>query len=48
MEKDLNPFQKVDPINDYLKFKEIISKIKDKNELLRISKLLKIRLEEFK
>lgn len=50
MEPILNPFNKVDPINSdrVFKFKEIISKIKDKDELLRIAELLKKRLEEFK
>ena len=50
MEKSLsdNPFEKIDPISDYFKFKQLISNIKDKDTLLKIYEQLQLRLLEFK
>ena len=42
-----NPFERINPIsNNYLKFKEIINKINDKNELIKINKMIDQRLKE--
>tara|TARA_B100001093_G_scaffold482705_1_gene514588 strand:+ start:257 stop:421 length:165 start_codon:yes stop_codon:yes gene_type:complete len=46
MDQILNPFDEIDPMNKVLKFKKIISNIKDKEILLKISKLLENRLNE--
>ena len=44
-----NPFDTINPIsNNYLKFKEIINKINDKNELIKINKMIDQRLKELK
>ena len=50
MEKSLsdNPFEKIDPINDYLKFKQLVLNIKDKDTLLKIYEQLRLRLLELK
>jgi hypothetical protein len=42
----LNPFDQINPLSDYYKFKKMIILIKDKNELLRISELIQMRLNE--
>lgn len=42
-----NPFDRINPINNnYLKIKEIITKINDKNELIKINKMIDQRLKE--
>ena len=51
MDQILNPFDKLDPlsqyqISHYQKFNKIILKIKDKQLLLEIGKLLEKRLNE--
>ena len=42
-----NPFEKIDPITDYLRFKKLISNIKDRNQLVEIGKMIEKRLREF-
>lgn len=46
MDQILNPFDKLDPLSHYQKFNKIILKIKDKQSLLEIGKLLEKRLNE--
>ena len=46
MEQILNPFDKIDPLSNYEKMKNIIINIKDKKLLLEISKMLENRLKE--
>ena len=46
MDQILNPFDKLDPLSHYQKFYKIILKIKDKQSLLEIGKLLEKRLNE--
>ena len=46
MDQILNPFDKLDPLSHYQKFNKIILKIKDKQLLLEIGKLLEKRLNE--
>ena len=43
-----NSFDEINPFSFYFKFKMIISQIKDKNELMKILKLIENRLNEFK
>lgn len=47
MDQILNPFDEVDPLSHYHKFKKIIKNIKDKQLLIEISKLLEQKLNEF-
>jgi len=42
-----NPFEKIDPITDSLRFKKLISNIKDRNQLVEIGKMIEKRLREF-
>ena len=42
-----NPFEKIDPITDYLRFKKLISNIKDRNQLVEIGKMIEKKLREF-
>ena len=44
----LNTFDKLDPLSHYQKFYKIILKIKDKQSLLEIGKMLEKRLNEMK
>lgn len=46
MEQILNPFDDLNPLTVYEKFKKIIMNIKDKKTLLEIGKLLEQRLNE--
>ena len=46
MDHILNPFDKIDPLSPYHRFQELISKIKDKQLLIIIGKLLEKRLKE--
>ena len=46
MNQILNPFDIINPLNHYNRFRKIISKINDKNKLLEISKLIEKRLKE--
>ena len=46
MNQILNPFDIINPLNHYNKFRKIILKINDINELLEISKLIEKRLNE--
>jgi len=46
MNQILNPFDNIDPLNPYLRFKELIFQIKDKKDLLFILELIKKRLNE--
>ena len=46
MEEILNPFDDLNPLSDYLKFKNIIMNIKDKKTLLEIGKMLEEILKE--
>ena len=46
MEQILNPFDDLDPLGNYEKFKNIIMNIKDKETLLEISKMLEKALNE--
>jgi hypothetical protein len=48
MEQILNPFDKVNPLSNYERFRKIVINIKDKKLLLEISKMLENRLKEFK
>ena len=49
LSENKNPFDTINPIsNNYLKFKEIINKINDKNELIKINKMIDQRLKELK
>tara|TARA_B100001094_G_scaffold22549_2_gene19071 strand:- start:2473 stop:2619 length:147 start_codon:yes stop_codon:yes gene_type:complete len=48
MEQILNPFEDLNPLSDYLKFKNIIMNIKDKKTLLEISKILEEIINEKK
>ena len=48
MEQILNPFDKVNPLSNYEKMKNIIINIKDKKLLLEIKKMIEGRLKEFK
>ncbi len=48
MDQILNPFDKINPLSNYEKMKNIIINIKDKQLLLEISKMLDERLKEFK
>jgi hypothetical protein len=41
-----NPFEKIDPITDYLRFKKLISNIKDRNQLVEIGKMIEKKLRE--
>ena len=42
-----NPFEKIDPITDYLRFRKLIGNIKDRNLLVEIGKMIEKRLREF-
>jgi|TARA_Y100000389_G_scaffold172402_1_gene180784 hypothetical protein len=44
----LNPFDAIDPLSTYAKFKNIIMNIKDKKTLLEIDKILEEILKEKK
>ena len=46
MDQVLSSFEKIDPLSPYLRFRKIISQIKDKNTLFEIGKLLEDRLNE--
>lgn len=46
MDQILNPFDKIDPLSTYQKFQKIILNIKDKNELIKIGKMLEEALKE--
>ena len=46
MEQILNPFDDLNPLAIYGKFKKIIMNIKDKKELLEIGMMLEQRLNE--
>ena len=48
MDEILNPFDNLNPLSIYEKFKNIIINIKDKKTLLEIGKMLEKRLREFK
>ena len=48
MEQILNPFDNLNPLSDYYKFRKIILNIRDKRYLLEIGKMLEKRLHEFK
>ena len=47
MEQILNPFEDLNPLSDYQKFKNIIMNIKDKKILLEIGKILEEILNDF-
>lgn len=46
MNQILNPFDVINPLNNYNIFRKIILQIKDKNKLLEINKLIEKRLNE--
>ena len=46
MDQILNPFDNLDPLGNYEKFKKIIMNIKDKETLLEIAKILEEILKE--
>ena len=46
MNQILNPFDNLDPLGNYEKFKKIIMNIKDKETLLEIGKMLEEALNE--
>jgi hypothetical protein len=46
MDEILNPFDNLDPLGNYEKFKKIIMDIKDKETLLEIAKILEEILKE--
>lgn len=46
MNQILNPFDDINPLSNYQKFKNIIMNIKDKKTLLEISKMLEEALNE--
>ena len=46
MDQILNPFDDLNPLSDYQKFKNIIMNIKDKKTLLEIGKMLEKILNE--
>ena len=48
MDEILNPFDNLDPLGNYEKFKKIIMNIKDKETLLEIAKILEEILNEKK
>uniref|UniRef100_A0A6C0FAQ0 Uncharacterized protein n=1 Tax=viral metagenome TaxID=1070528 RepID=A0A6C0FAQ0_9ZZZZ len=48
MEQILNPFDKINPLSNYQKFYKLVINIKDKQLLIKISKMLENRLKEFK
>ena len=48
MEQVLNPFDNINPLSPYMKFKNIIINIKDKKLLLEIGILLEKKLIELK
>jgi hypothetical protein len=48
MDEILNPFDDLNPLGNYEKFKNIIMNIKDKETLLEIGKMLEKRLNELK
>jgi hypothetical protein len=48
MEQILNPFDKVNPLSNYERFRKIVINIKDKKLLLEISKMLENRLKELR
>ena len=48
MDEILNPFDDLDPLGNYEKFKNIIMNIKDKETLLEIGKMLEEVLNEKK
>ena len=48
MDEILNPFDNLDPLGNYEKFKKIIMNIKDKEILLEIAKMLEEILKENK
>ena len=48
MDEILNPFDNLDPLGNYEKFKKIIMDIKDKETLLEIAKILEEILKENK
>ena len=48
MDEILNPFDNLDPLGNYEKFKKIIMDIKDKETLLEIGKMLEEILKEKK
>jgi hypothetical protein len=41
-----NPFEKIDPIYNYMSFQNIIGNIKDRNLLVEIGKMLEKKLRE--
>jgi hypothetical protein len=43
-----NPFEKIDPIYNYMSFQNIIGNIKDRNLLVEIGKMIEKRLREFR
>ncbi len=47
MDQILNPFDKINPLSNYEKMKNIIMNIKDINQLLEIKKMIETRLKEF-
>jgi hypothetical protein len=48
MDVILNPFEDLNPLSDYQKFKNILMNIKDKETLLEIGKMLEEILKEKK
>lgn len=46
MDEILNPFDDLNPLGNYEKFKNIIMNIKDKETLLEIGKMLEEALKE--
>jgi len=48
MDEILNPFDNLDPLGNYEKFKKIIMNIKDKETLLEIAKMIEEILKEKK
>jgi hypothetical protein len=47
MDQILNPFDTINPLSNYERFRKIVINIKDKQLLLEISKMLENRLKEF-
>lgn len=47
MEQILNPFDKINPLSNYEKMKNIIMNIKDINILMEIKIMIENRLKEF-
>lgn len=46
MNQILNPFEDINPLNPYNRFKKIILNIKNKHDLLDILRLIEKRLNE--